>query len=90
MYKYLHHISDFMVATAHLSPVEECFYRRALDFYYLNENHYPKKPSRFSSVTCKYPRRKGCSINCAARVFVEEEDGFHNKRCDSEIAAYQK
>ena len=32
MYKYLHHISDFMVATAHLSPVEECFYRRALDF----------------------------------------------------------
>ncbi|EPP9031883.1 DUF1376 domain-containing protein, partial [Acinetobacter baumannii] len=37
MYKYLHHISDFMVATAHLSPVEECFYRRALDFYYLNE-----------------------------------------------------
>ena len=29
MYKYLHHISDFMVATAHLSPVEECFYRRA-------------------------------------------------------------
>ena len=43
MYKYLHHISDFMVATAHLSPVEECFYRRALDFYYLNEKPLPKE-----------------------------------------------
>ena len=38
---YQHHIGDFMRDTAHLSPVEECFYRRALDWYYVNEKPLP-------------------------------------------------
>lgn len=59
MYKYLHHISDFMVATAHLSPVEECFYRRALDFIIWMKNHYPKKPSRFFVGYVQIPKKKG-------------------------------
>lgn len=91
MYKYLHHISDFMVATAHLSPVEECFYRRALDFYYLNEKPLPKETqSVFRRLRANTQEERDAVLIVLQEFFVEEEDGFHNKRCDSEIAAYQK
>lgn len=91
MYKYLHHISDFMVATAHLSPVEECFYRRALDFYYLNEKPLPKETqSVFRRLRATTKEEKDAVLNVLQDFFFEQEDGFHNKRCDAEIAEYQQ
>ncbi|WP_225761635.1 YdaU family protein [Acinetobacter sp. Marseille-P8610] len=89
MYKYLHHISDFMVDTAHLTPLEECFYRRAIDFYYLNEKPLPKETqSVFRRLRAITQEERQAVINVLSDFFVEQEDGFHNKRCDSEIAEY--
>jgi uncharacterized protein YdaU (DUF1376 family) len=89
MYKYLHHISDFMVDTAHLSPLEECFYRRAIDFYYLNEKPLPKETqSVFRRLRAITQEERDAVINVLNDFFVEQDDGFHNKRCDAEIAEY--
>lgn len=91
MYKYLHHISDFMVDTAHLTPLEECFYRRAIDFYYLNEKPLPKETqSVFRRLRAVTQEEREAVVNVLNDFFVEQEDGFHNKRCDAEIAEYHQ
>ncbi len=70
-----------MVATAHLSPVEECFYRRALDFYYLNEKPLPKETqSVFRRLRANTQEERDAVLIVLQEFFVEEEDGFHNKR----------
>ncbi len=91
MYKYLHHISDFMVDTAHLTALEECFYRRAIDFYYLNEKPLPKETqSVFRRLRAITQDEQQAVLNVLEDFFVEQEDGFHNKRADAEIAEYQQ
>lgn len=90
MHKYLHHIGDFMRDTVHLSTLEECFYRRALDFYYLNEKPLPKETqSVFRRLRATTEEEKNAVLNVLADFFTEEEDGFHNKRCDAEIVGYK-
>jgi len=90
MHKYLHHIGDFMRDTVHLSTLEECFYRRALDFYYLNEKPLPKETqSVFRRLRATTEDEKQAVLNVLADFFTEEEDGFHNKRCDAEILGYK-
>lgn len=90
MHKYMHHIGDFMRDTIHLGALEECFYRRALDFYYLNEKPLPKETQvvfrRLRAIT---QDEKNAVLLVLSDFFTEEDDGFHNKRCDSEIAIYQ-
>ena len=89
MYKYLHHIGDFIVDTAHLTPLEECFYRRAIDLYYLNEKPLPKETqSVFRRLRAITQEEREAVINVLQDFFVEQDDGFHNKRCDAEIAEY--
>ena len=91
MHKYLHHIGDFMRDTVHLTALEECFYRRALDFYYLNEGPLPKETqSVFRRLRALTDEEKQAVLNVLNDFFTEEDDGFHNKRCDSEIAGYKE
>lgn len=90
MHKYLHHIGDFMRDAVHLSTLEECFYRRALDFYYLNESPLPKETqSVFRRLRATTEEEKQAVLNVLGDFFTEEQDGFHNKRCDAEIQAYK-
>ena len=78
-----------MVDTAHLSPLEECFYRRAIDFYYLNEKPLPKETqSVFRRLRAITQEERDAVLNVLQDFFFELEDGFHNKRCDAEIAEY--
>lgn len=89
MHKYLHHIGDFTRDTVHLEPVEECYYRRALDLYYKNEM--PLDPD--VNEVCRLLRAKTGSQKKAVQTilkefFTLEEDGFHQYRCDHEIAEY--
>lgn len=80
-----------MVDTAHLTPLEECFYRRAIDFYYLNEKPLPKETqSVFRRLRAITQEERDAVINVLNDFFVEQDDGFHNKRCDSEIAEYHQ
>lgn len=80
-----------MVDTAHLTPLEECFYRRAIDFYYLNEKPLPKETqSVFRRLRAITQEEREAVINVLNDFFVEQDDGFHNKRCDAEIAEYHQ
>lgn len=89
MHKYLHHIGDFMRDTSHLSPVEECFYRRALDWYYLNEKPFPNDMKE----VCRLLRAKGKIQTQAVETvfndfFFVEENKLKNSRCEKEITSY--
>ena len=90
MHKYLHHIGDFMRDTSHLSPVEECFYRRAIDWYYLNEKPFPNDLKE----VCRLLRAKGkIQVQAVETVFgdffYEDENLLKNSRCEKEISAYK-
>lgn len=90
MHYYSHNINDFNNATIHLSVEEECMYHRALAWYYSNELPLPKdkaKIYRYLRATTK--KLQNAVNNILEDFFTEEEDGFHQSRCDSEIAEYQ-
>lgn len=90
MHYYSHNINDFNNATIHLSIEEECMYHRALSWYYSNELPLPKdkaKIYRYLRATTK--KLQTAVNNILDDFFTEKEDGFHQSRCDSEIAEYQ-
>lgn len=91
MHKYMHHIGDFIRDTTHLDSLEECFYRRALDFYYSNEKPLPKETQVvFRRLRAKTQDEKDAVLSILSDFFIECDDGFHNKRCDDEITKYQQ
>ncbi len=91
MHKYMHHIGDFLSDTVHLSPLEECFYRRALDFCYLNESPLPKITQQVYRRLRAITQEETQAVDVVLQeFFTEEDDGFHNRRCDEEIRAYQE
>lgn len=91
MHKYMHHIGDFLSDTVHLSPLEECFYRRALDFCYLNESPLPKITQQVYRRLRAITQEETQAVDVVLQeFFTEENDGFHNRRCDEEIRAYQE
>lgn len=90
MHKYLHHIGDFVRDTVHLTALEECFYRRAMDFYYLNEGPLPKETqSVFRRLRANTEEERQAVLNVLSDFFTDETDGFHNRRCDAEILNYK-
>lgn len=78
--------SDYMMATAHLEPLHDLCYRRCLDLYYDTE-----KPLANAKQTLSKRLRVNEDVlsDILAEFFFEEEDGWHHKRCDIEIARYQ-
>ena len=89
MNHYPHHVGDFNSATRHLTFVERALYRELLDLYYDTE-----RP--LIADETKLARRIVANtdeLREALRVVLEEffelrDDGWHNDRCDREIAAY--
>ncbi|MFW1734246.1 YdaU family protein [Acinetobacter sp. ULE_I080] len=91
MHKYLHHIGDFMRDTSHLSPVEECFYRRALDWYYLNEKPFPNDMKEvFRLLRAKGKIQTQAVETVFKDFFFAEENYLKNSRCEKEITAYKE
>ena len=89
MYHYPHHIGDFTKDTSHLEPLEECYYRRALDLYYKTELPLDTDVTE----VCRLLRAKTTAQKKVVRAILDEfftleEDGFHQSRCDREIAEY--
>ena len=65
-------------------------YHRALAWYYSNEKPLPKereKIYRYLRATTK--KLQTAVDNVLDDFFTEEADGFHQSRCDAEIAEYQ-
>ena len=91
MHYYEHHIGDFMRDTAHLEPIEECFYRRALDWYYANEKPLPLDVKK----VCRALRAKSKAEITAVEIILEEffdqqDDGYRQSRCDRVIAEFNE
>lgn len=88
---YEHHIGDYIKDTAHLSMVEEAAYRRMIDAYYTRESPLP-----VDKKACQRLARARSKDECTAvdvildEYFVLREDGWHQKRCDEEIARFQE
>lgn len=84
---YPHHIGDYLTATAHLSWLEDCAYRRLLDVYYSREQAIPGEVSqacRLVRATAKDERRAVESV--LREFFTLEGPGWTHKRCAEEIA----
>jgi len=88
---YEHHLGDYDGATAHLSWLEDCAYRRLICLYYRNEVALPsdlKQVCRLARAASKQERDAVAQV--LGEFFVLEEDGWHHKRCDEEIRRYQE
>ncbi len=87
---YEHHIGDYAQATAHLSFIEDAAYSRLIRKYYAEEKNLPadiKSVQRLVGARTKEERE--AVANILKEFFTLEADGWHNKRCDAEIAKYQ-
>lgn len=85
------HIGDFTEATAHLSLLEDGAYSRLLRKYYATEHPLPsdlKAVQRLIGARSKEEREAVETV--LAEFFELQDDGWHQSRCDAEIAAFQE
>ncbi len=83
---YPHHVGDYMTATAHLTWLEDCAYRRLLDSYYVREQPFPVDIAQ----VCRLVRAAGKDERKAVETVLKEffrltEAGWHHGRCEREI-----
>jgi uncharacterized protein YdaU (DUF1376 family) len=86
---YEHHIGDYAAATSHLSLIEDAVYTRMLRRYYLQEG---PLASDWRQVARLVGARSQEELDAVEAVLVEffvlQEDGWHQKRADADIARY--
>jgi uncharacterized protein YdaU (DUF1376 family) len=85
-----HHIGDYAEATAHLTFVEDAAYSRLLRKYYATEKPLPpdlKAVQRLVAARTKEEREAVETV--LNEFFTLQDDGWHNARCDSEIARFK-
>lgn len=86
---YNHHLGDYDGATAHLSWDEDQAYTRLLRVYYRLEKPIPadlKAACRLVRAASKAQQQAVERV--LAEFFTLKQDGWHNKRCDEELAGY--
>lgn len=85
------HIGDYAEATSHLTFVEDAAYIRMIRKYYATEKPLPadvKAVQRLVGARTKEEREAVTSV--LEEFFVLAEDGWHNHRCDVEIARFRE
>ena len=88
---YSHHINDYAEATAHLTFVEDAAYSRLIRKYYSNEKPLPADIKAVQRLICaRTDEEKEAVETILNEFFTLEHDGWHNARCDEEIAAYRE
>ena len=91
MNHYPHHIGDFNSATRHLTFVERALYRELLDVYYDTERPLNADASKLARRVLAHTDEQRAALDVVLdEFFVLQEDGWHNTRCDREIAAYHQ
>ena len=90
MNHYPHHIGDFNNATRHLTRVERSLYRDMLELYYDTEQPLNRDAAKIARrvLASSEDEREALSV-VLDEFFVLQDDGWHNARCDAEIAKYQ-
>lgn len=90
MNHYPHHIGDFNNATRHLTRVERSLYRDMLELYYDTEQPLNSDPAKIARRVLAVTSDEQTALNLVLEeFFVLQDDGWHNSRCDVEIAKYQ-
>lgn len=82
---YPRHIGDYRSATAHLTDAEDLAYTRLLDSYYDTEMPIPLDLAQVSRRLRVDP---AVLTSVLSDFFTEQADGWHQARCDEEIAKY--
>lgn len=85
MHHYPFHSSDYLQDTVHLGPMEDLTYRRLLDLYYRSETPIPLETQ---SVATRIRMGSESVSKVLNEFFEQREDGWHQGRCDAEIANY--
>ena len=89
MNHYPRHVGDWMTATAHLTPIEECMYSRMVDQYYAREVPLPADVAACCRlVRAASPVERKAVYAMLLEFFHLDDDGWHQKRCDEELARY--
>jgi uncharacterized protein YdaU (DUF1376 family) len=86
---YEHHIGDYAEATLHLTFVEDAAYSRCIRKYYSTEKPLPadlKQVQRL--VGARTREEKSAVASVLEEFFILVSDGWHNKRCDSDLAKF--
>lgn len=84
---YPHHIGDYSRDTSHLSMHEDGAYRRLLDLYYTTEKPLPTEHAKIYRLTRAISKSdRQCIDTILGEFFSKDADGYHHKRCDTEIA----
>jgi uncharacterized protein YdaU (DUF1376 family) len=87
---YEHHIGDFAEATAHLSFVEDAAYSRLIRKYYAQEKPLPADIKAVQRLVGARSKEEREAVESVLNEFFELPlDGWHQARCDAEIARYQ-
>lgn len=87
MHFYKFHIGDYKSATTHLSNEEDLAYRRLLDMYYDTEQPIPLDTEW---VSRRLRVGSDCVLSVLRDFFVQQEDGWHHERCESELKNYKR
>ena len=89
MHYYQFNIGDYIKSTDYLSIEEDITYRRLIDFYYDKENPIPNDNPwvlRRLRLGSEYSETLEFVLN---EFFTLSDEGWLNKRCDSEISKYR-
>jgi uncharacterized protein YdaU (DUF1376 family) len=94
---YSFHIGDYTTNTAHLTHLEDLAYRRMLDLYYRTENPLGSNVHEIARMVRMSDAHIAGGFDAVKTVldeFFTESEGefvtFTNKRCESEIADYER
>ena len=88
---YEHHIGDYLKNTAHLSMIEDAAYRRLIDAYYTREAPLPNDSKAVQKLARAQSKDERAAVDYVLDEFFElREDGWHQSRCDEEIAKYRE
>jgi uncharacterized protein YdaU (DUF1376 family) len=87
MHYYQFHIGDYKSHTSHLTVIEDCAYRRLLDFYYLNEKAINQRDVARQINMREYEQDVLTVLN---EFFISTADGFIHPRADEEINKYKE
>lgn len=84
---YDHHIGDYAAATEHLTWAEDMAYTRLIRVYYRTEKPIPRDIPTICRLIRAVARQEKQAVESVLREFFTlEDDGWHQKRCDEELA----
>ncbi len=83
---YIHHIGDYLSATAHLTLLEHGVYCRMIDVYYIKESPLPcDREQLYRLIGARTGEERAAVDNILLEFFKETPEGWRQSRCDYEI-----